>query len=79
MAGALKVQGTLRGYSAWVVEQLMFIKGESLSDITKLIFDRWIDDNAEYLQRFQLNHQLYQITEARRERKVVDLDRNDTG
>jgi hypothetical protein len=79
MAGALKVQGTLRGYSAWIVEQLKTIKGEPLSDITKQIIDRWVDDNPEFLRGLNLTHENYHLAEERRKGKVVDFDRKESG
>lgn len=79
MADVLKVQGTIRGFSAFAVDRLMKVKGESLSDITKMIFDSWIDQNRAYLQTYQVTHQDYLSHQARQERKVVDIDRTDTG
>lgn len=72
----LKVQTTLRGYSAWVIQRLMTIKGESLADVTKYLFDRWIDDNAEFLERFGLTHEHFMNAEEGRGR-VVNIDRTD--
>ena len=78
MSRALKIQGTIRGYSAWVVEQLMELKGESLSDMTKQIFDRWIEDNSEFLERrYKLTLDAYREAEARREGAIVEFDQQD--
>jgi hypothetical protein len=72
----LKVQTTLRGYSAWVIHRLMTIKGESLADVSKYVLDRWIDDNAEFLQRFELTHNDFQLAEEGRG-QIVDFERSD--
>lgn len=74
----LKLQGTVRGYSAWVVEQLMEIKGESLADVTKYLFDRWIDDNEEYLAKLGLSREAFQAA-AEGRGKLVGFDRKDAG
>ncbi|HWW61333.1 MAG TPA: hypothetical protein VN181_08195 [Thermoanaerobaculia bacterium] len=53
----LRVQTTLRGYSAWVLERLMQEKGELLADVTKYVFDRWSDDNADYLAKLGITRE----------------------
>jgi hypothetical protein len=73
----LKVQGTVRGYTAYVVEQLMAAKGQPLSDVTQYIFERWIDDNGDFLKSaFNLTPADFK---AAREGKgqVVGFDRQD--
>lgn len=77
MSRTLKIQGTVRGYTAWVVERLMAAKGQTLSDVTQYIFERWIDDNGEFLKSaFNLSHADFR---AEREGKgqVVGFDRQD--
>ncbi|HEX7679009.1 MAG TPA: hypothetical protein VF713_12845 [Thermoanaerobaculia bacterium] len=74
----LKVQTTLRGYDAWVVENLMTLKGQTLADVTNYLFSRWIDDNAEYLQRFGLSLEKFKYEEDVRQ-KVRSINRTDAG
>jgi hypothetical protein len=74
----LKLQTTLRGYDAWIVENLMSLKGQPLADVTNYIFTRWIDENAEYLQGFGLSHEKFRNEEEARE-KVRSIDRADAG
>jgi hypothetical protein len=74
----LKVQTTLRGYDAWVVESLMTLKGQPLADITNYVFSRWIDDNAEFLERFGLSPDKFKNEEEARE-KVRSIDRTNAG
>jgi hypothetical protein len=78
MTRTVKLQGTIRGYSAWVVERLMAIKGETLSDVTKYLFDRWIDDNDEYLEKLGLTRDAYRAVEEGRG-QLVGFDRKDAG
>ena len=73
----LKVQTTLRGYSAWVVQQMMAIKGESLADITKYLFDRWSDDDQEFLAGFGLTREVYRNSEEANRKVVAMADHTD--
>ena len=70
----IKIQGTIRGYTAWVFERLMEIKGEPMSDVTKYIFDRWVDENAEFLKNFGLTREFFRATEEGRG-EVVEIGR----
>jgi hypothetical protein len=45
----LKIQATLKGYTAWVVAQLVDSKGETQADVVKYLMDRWIDDHSGWL------------------------------
>jgi len=74
----LKVQTTLRGYDAWVVENLMTLRGQPLADITNYLFNRWIDDNAQYLEKYGLSLDKFNAEEEVRQ-KVRSIDRSDAG
>ena len=85
MIRTLRIQGTVRGYTAWVVEQLMAIKGESLADVTKYVFDQWIDQNPDYLREaFGVTRDAFAAAEREREKyekgrgEVIDMP-NQTG
>jgi len=41
----------------------MAAKGQSLSDVTQYIFERWIDDNQEFLERFKLTRADFRAAE----------------
>jgi len=75
----LKVQTTLRGYDAWVIEKLMARRGQALADVANYLFSRWIDDNADYLeQRYGLSHEKFN-NEEEVHQKVRSIDRTDAG
>jgi len=74
----LKVQTTLRGYDAWIVEKLMELKGQPLADIANYLFSRWVDENSEYLQRFGLSHERFNNDQEVRQ-KVRSIGRTDAG
>ena len=45
-----KIQATVKGYSAWVIDQLVEFKRETQADVVKYLFDRWVDDHADWLE-----------------------------
>jgi len=73
----LKLQTTVRGYSAWVIDQLMIQKGETLADVAKYVLDRWVDDNAEFLDQFAISRQNFMSAEEGRG-MVFNFDQTDT-
>jgi hypothetical protein len=48
-ATTLKAQPTIRGYNAFVVNNLVSSKGITTSEVVAWIVDRWIDDNRKFL------------------------------
>lgn len=82
---SLKVQTTLRGYSAWVVQRMMAEKGESLADVSKYLIDRLLDDNQKVMADFGLSRSDFRKSEEEQRNleeareKVVQLpNRNDS-
>lgn len=56
-----KIQSTLKGYTAWVVDQLVDLKRETSADVVKYLMDRWIDDHSEWLEsRFGLTRAAFE-------------------
>ena len=51
---SLKVQSTLTGYFAWVVERLVAERRQTNAEVTKYIVERWIEDNEEFLSRYNV-------------------------
>ncbi|MEA2465362.1 MAG: hypothetical protein QOJ98_3109 [Acidobacteriota bacterium] len=74
----IKVQTTLKGYNAWVIQRLMELKREPMADITNYVFTRWIDDNPDFLARFGLTLEHFNNDEEARG-KVKKFDRNTSG
>lgn len=72
---ALKVQTTLRGYRAWVIQRLMERNNEPLADTANYVIARWIDDNAAFLAKFGVTIERYQ-NEMDAE-KVTEFSRTD--
>ena len=70
----LKIQTTLRGYNAWVVQRLVEIKHEPLADVASYLFTRWIDDNETFLAKYGLTTAHFHDEEERRE-KVTEIGR----
>jgi hypothetical protein len=60
----LRVQTTVRGYSAWVLERLMQEKGELLADVTKYVLDRFVDQNAEFLAELGISREEFKREEG---------------
>src|SRR5688572_26422278 len=48
---ATKIQGTLRGRSAWAFQSMMTAKGQTNAHLSSEIVDRWIDANRELIKR----------------------------
>jgi hypothetical protein len=48
-AYSTKIHGTLDGYSGWVFDELLRVKGESIAGLAKYLVDRWVDDNRQWL------------------------------
>ena len=78
MLETIKVQTTVKGYTAWVLQRLMDIKREPLSDVAAYVFTRWIDDNAEFLARYGLTAENFRNEEEARD-KVTPLERRTPG
>lgn len=56
-----KPQPTLHGYTAWVLGELMKKKGLSAGRAAAWIIDRWVDENAELLERgFSIDRAAYE-------------------
>lgn len=55
----MKVQTTVNGYSAWVLQRLAEEKGETIAEIAKVAIDRWVDDNRSYLSRMGVTRKEY--------------------
>ena len=51
---SFKVQSTLTGHPAWVVERLAAERRQTVAEVTKYIIERWIDDNEEFLTRYRV-------------------------
>jgi hypothetical protein len=68
-----KMQATLKGYSSWVFERLILKKGQAPADVASYIVERWVDDNDEYLKKFGITRELFEIAESERERRVVRM------
>jgi len=81
---SVRVQTTLRGYTGWVLDQLVAIKGEPQADVAKYLLDRWVDANQQFLRdEFGLTREAFQTAslnaEAEAKGAVVPIDRTDTG
>lgn len=60
-----KIQATLKGYSAWVVDQLVDLKQETQADVVKYLMDRWIDDHPEWFaERLGLTRSAFAESQA---------------
>lgn len=70
----LKVQFTLRGYHAWVLRRLSERKHEPLAETANYLYTRWIDDNREFLKRFELTLDDYENAIELRD-KLKDFNR----
>jgi hypothetical protein len=46
----MKPQPTLKGYDAWVVDQLVKAKGITQAEVVAWICDRWVDSNRGFLE-----------------------------
>jgi hypothetical protein len=64
-----KVQATLSGYTAWVVQRLTEAKRQTTADVVKYLLDRWVDDNDEFLERYGIRREEF----AMRESEVVTM------
>ena len=64
---ALKPQPTVKGYSAWVLGQLVEAKATTLAEVTEWVIDRWVDENRDFLaSEFGIKRE-----EFRRQGKVI--------
>lgn len=45
----LKAQPSLRGWSAWVVGEIVRQRQQTVAEVTSRIIEDWIDSNYEYL------------------------------
>jgi hypothetical protein len=53
--GSHRVAPTLSGYTLWAIEQLARRKRESLAEAASYAIERWVDENADYLSRFDIS------------------------
>ena len=53
--GSQRVSPTLSGYTLWAVQQLARRKRQSLAEAASYALERWVDENAEYLNRFDIS------------------------
>lgn len=52
---------TLEGYADWVFRRLVEYRGERIGTVGTYIIQRWIDDNAEFLARFNITHDQWEL------------------
>jgi len=59
--GSVRVQSTVAGYTAWALERLARKKRQSLGEVGSYGLDRWVDDNAEFLGRFGISLDRFEL------------------
>lgn len=74
----VKMQATLKGYTAWVIEKLTSIKRQTPADVTSYILERWVDENAKFLEQYGITLEQFDIAEEERSGRVLHMP-NATG
>ena len=59
-----KVQLTLRGYEAFVLDRLMEEKGHSLADVASFVVELWVDGNEKYLNDLGITREQWKMKRA---------------
>jgi hypothetical protein len=68
-----KIQFTIQGFAAYAIEKLTARRGTTVADTVGYIFQRWVDDNRDYLKSFDITQEQFDIDEAKRERRVREI------
>ena len=72
------MQATLKGYTAWVMEKLTSQKRQTSADVASYILERWVDENAEFLEKRGITQGQFDIAEEERGGRVLHMP-NATG
>ena len=59
--GSVRVHPTVSGYTAWAVKKLARKKRQSVGEVASYALERWVDDNAEYLSRFGISLENFEL------------------
>lgn len=54
-----QVKGTLEGYALWALQRFMKCFGKKQGTAVTAIFDRWVEADAEYLERLGITLEQY--------------------
>lgn len=72
----MKVQTTLTGYSAWIIERLAEGKGQTIAEVMKYLIERWVDENQPFLEMRGITREDFfkgQEKKKQRPSEVVDF------
>jgi hypothetical protein len=56
-----RITVSLDGYHYWVFYELAKYRDQRPSSLANYIMQRWIDDNAEFLARFDITHERWEV------------------
>jgi uncharacterized protein YgfB (UPF0149 family) len=74
----LKMQATLKGFSAFALEKLAEKKGQTLADVANYLFELWVDKNKDFLKGFGITQEQFELAEEERGGRVLHMP-NATG